>query len=149
MCHPGCYCVCYLLCGLRGWSAPPLQVFDEYDEEVQDAEAAETAAGQRREEKDSELKPFKLADRCGGKCEGNCGSGVWGAGEGRGRRNRDRVRAAESGAHGVGTGKEDGMSVRDCIQEVKDSGVNEAATESRTGCLVRLLWGPAQPTSIR
>ena len=46
---------------------------------MQDAEAAETAAGQRREEKDSELKPFKLADRWG-KCGGSVDHRVCGQG---------------------------------------------------------------------
>eukprot|EP00798_Chlamydomonas_sp_ICE-L_P031863 gene31863-7069_t len=39
-------------------------VFDEYDEDVQDAEAAEAAAGgPQKEERDSELKPFHLKER--------------------------------------------------------------------------------------
>ena len=37
-----------------------MQVYDEYDEEVQDAEAAEEAAdgGAAAEERDAELRPF-------------------------------------------------------------------------------------------
>ena len=38
-------------------------VWEEYDDEVLDAEAAETSAG--RQEKDSELKPYLGKNRCG------------------------------------------------------------------------------------
>lgn len=35
-----------------------LQVFDEYDDEVAEAEAAEGAGSQQREDRDQDLKPF-------------------------------------------------------------------------------------------
>ena len=50
------------------------QVFDEYDDEVQDAEAAEAAVGTQHEEKDSELKPFLHKQRWGAR-----GGRKWGA----------------------------------------------------------------------
>ena len=53
----------------RGACAPPrTQVFDEYDEEVQDAEAAEAAVGPQNDEKDSELKPFHHKQRWACRC---------------------------------------------------------------------------------
>lgn len=50
-------------------------VFDAYDDEVQDAEAAETPAGRSRQEKDSELKPFKITERGPSVEEGEAGAG--------------------------------------------------------------------------
>ncbi|KAG1677077.1 hypothetical protein FOA52_001247 [Chlamydomonas sp. UWO 241] len=49
-------------------------VFDDYDDEVGDAETAETAGpGGAREERDSELKPFMASDRAAGAAGGGEG----------------------------------------------------------------------------
>lgn len=42
------------------------QVFDEYDDEVAEAEAAEASGGVQKEDRDQDLKPFHHRARCGG-----------------------------------------------------------------------------------
>ncbi len=80
-------------------AAAAAQVFDAYDEEVQDAEAAEAPSG--RQEKDSELKPFFQADRWG--VHGRQGVHAWerkrmdmrAPWEGRGHQRRESKRERE------------------------------------------------------